>query len=520
MLGSTTSRCIRAQESDRGRDESKSPASSSDAGTLDVDECIQEDTRLLHDEECGAKQAVISSYATHDDGLEDDNLQCRRQRNRRRLSFVKLIFGPRRRRSCAGEKFTGSQDCHRRRRPLRVILKSLAIALMLLGLIEFVLLSIGFVQSFFPDDFERSYSTWRSQRPDDELSHWPTDYTADIAPVQCHSHNDYWRQIPLKSAIRAGCTGVEADVWLFPDQHSDDLWVGHSRSSLTPQRTFRSLYVEPLVEILQRQNPNTTLHPVLDESRNGVFDTVPEQTLVLLVDFKTDGQKLWSVVSEQLEPLRQRQYLTYFNGTSVVEGPVTVVVTGNAPFNRVVENSRYRDMFFDAPLEVLGSLAHDDDSDLAYWSRYDGDEERTYLATYAEDNASPSLPSVNGKLSNQGQGHSGAAPKNAAIYTPANSYYASVAFSKTIGWPLPFLTHSQKHKIRQQIRGAHKQGLKVRYWSTPAWPKGLEKYIWRVLVEEGVDYLNVDDLQEATKGDWGRPSRHQGWGLHGWSMWN
>lgn len=331
-------------------------------------------------------------------------------------------------------------------------------------------------------------------------------------PIQCHSHNDYWRPIPLKSALRAGCTGVEADVWLFKERSEEDLYVGHSRASLTQQRTFRSLYIDPLVEILERQNPNTTLHPVLDTPRNGVFDTDGSQTLVLLVDFKTDGQELWSYVSEQLEPLRKRQYLTHFNGTDVVEGPVTVVVTGNAPFNKVVENHRYRDMFFDAPLELLGRLAPPDE-DVSTWNTYNDTEEATYLTHYTELTTSLRTPVGEVKTSNQGQGHSGAAPKNPAIYTPANSYYASVSFVRAVGIPLPYLSRDQKNRIRQQIRGAHKQGLKVRYWDTPGWPRGLRNYIWRVLVEEGVDYLNVDDLRGATRGNWGGPQRHRGWSL-------
>ena len=301
--------------------------------------------------------------------------------------------------------------------------------------------------------------------------------------------------------------------------------MGHSKSSLTPQRTFRSLYIDPLVAILEGQNPNTTFHPLLDNPRNGVFDTKPEQTLVLLVDFKTDGQELWSYVSEQLEPLRQRQYLTHFNGSALVEGPVTVVATGNAPFNKVIENPLYRDIFFDAPLELLGvrspkSSPSDDSqkSDITSWTTFDDLEEQKYLVAYAAEVAANLANSD--KAVNQGQGHSGAAPQNPAIYTPANSYYASVSFSSTIGWPLPFLTRPQKHKIRQQIHGAHVQGLQVRYWSTPAWPKGLKQYVWRVLVEEGVDYLNVDDLHEATHGDWGAPTKHQRWGLHGWSPWD
>lgn len=384
---------------------------------------------------------------------------------------------------------------------------------------ELIILITGLITAFFPESYE--YFRSRSSSPS---LHWPTDYTADIQPLQCHSHNDYWRTVPLKSAIRAGCTGVEADVWYFPDQSTTELYVGHSTSSLTPSRTFRSLYVDPLVEILHHQNPNTSFHSAVGTPKNGIFDVDAAQTLVLLVDFKTDGQELWSIVSQQLEPLRSEGYLSYFNGTAVVNGPITIVVTGNAPFNRVVANSTYRDMFFDAPLELLGTLVDTSDKihsattmeGLESWKKFDDFEERTYLDSFATlDKAEPAKGKVN-----QGQGHSGAAPKNAAIYTPANSYYASVSFAKSVGRLFPYihLTDKQKTKIREQIAGAHKQGLKVRYWNTPEWPRGLREYIWRVLVEEGVDYLNVDDLKAATRGHWADPGRRRhGWG---WNPWN
>lgn len=389
------------------------------------------------------------------------------------------------------------------------------------GLIEFAFLIIGFVGSFFPEDAEYAYARWRPHRPQDPTSHWPTDYTADLQPVRCHSHNDYWRPVPLRSAVEAGCTGVEADVWLFPDRSTDELFVGHSKASLTPARTFKSLYINPLVEILELQNPITPFHPELDSPRNGVFDTDPEQTLVLLVDFKTDGQELWSYVSEQLEPLRQRNYLTYFNGTSTITGPITVVATGNAPFNKVVQVAHYRDIFFDAPLDLMANIApnhaHGPGKGHAKPSIIE-DLAEDLTATTAASIAT-ATPPISGS-SNQGQGYSGAAPKNAAVYNDANSYYASVSFGSSIGHALPFLTMAQKEKIRRQIRGAHKQGLKVRYWDTPSWPIGLRNYIWRVLVEEGVDYLNVDDLRAATRGEWGRPRRRHRWSLSDWSLWS
>lgn len=333
------------------------------------------------------------------------------------------------------------------------------------GILEFIALSCGLFLSFFPDEMDDEFDGWRGsgRLSREELGHWPTDFSADVHPVACHSHNDYWRKEPLFSALDAGCTGVEADVWLY-DQ---ELYVGHSTASLTPERTLRNMYIKPLVKILESQNPQSTFHPTLDNPRNGVFDTKPGQTLVLLIDFKNDGHKIWPYVSEHLEPLRQRKFLSYFNGSSFVEGPITVVVTGNAPWDEVVANTTYRDMFFDAPLGLMGKV----DDKVAKRSG--------------------------------GQGRSGAAPSDPAMYSLANSYYASVSFKSAVGWPWRgTLTRTQIEAMRKQIAGAHARGLKVRYWSVPSWPRGLRNYLWRTLVKEGVDFLNVDDLKSATTGDW------------------
>lgn len=358
--------------------------------------------------------------------------------------------------------------------------------------------------AFFPDELDDTFDAFKpSGRLPSGLGRWPTDFSADVQPVACHSHNDYWRKEPLFSALNAGCTGVEADVWLF-DQ---DLFVGHSTASLTPERTFRSLYVNPLLDILNKQNPKTAFHPSLDTPRNGVFDTVPSQTLVLLVDFKTDGDILWRVVSEQLQPLREQKFLTYFNGSSVIEGPITVVVTGNAPFSAVVANPNYRDMFFDAPLDLMEQLS-------------DIQSSTDVPAHHSALDHVGNLPAADGSQDqNQGQGYSGSAPLNPSVYSRANSYYTSLDFQHSFGYLWRgHLTRQQKEKLRKQIAGAHSRGLKVRYWGVPNWPRGLRNYLWRVLVREGVDYLNVDDLHSATTGKWGWGDKHPWWSGP-WKFW-
>ena len=365
---------------------------------------------------------------------------------------------------------------------------------------HFTALACGLWLAFFPDEIPwPEIST--SQLPED-LGHWPTDITADINAVACHSHNDYWRKEPLFSALHVGCTGVEADVWAY----NDDLYVGHSTASLTPSRTLRSLYIDPLIKVLDQTNPITNFHPSLRLPRNGVFDTNPRQALVLLIDFKNDGEEIWPYAYSQLQPLRDSNYLTYWNGTSVVEGPITVVVTGNAPFHRVVENQAYRDMFYDAPLDLMAKLPPETSPEHRVSDEQD-------ISTFSDINAQG------------GQGHSASAPTNPLVYSPANSYYASVSFKRTIlGFPTlaPWrnkMGNAQIDLVRKQIAGAHARGLKVRYWSVPEWPRGLRNYFWRVLVKEGVDYLNVDDLKAATTQTWvgrnGWEGKERGW----WFTW-
>ncbi|KAI0389777.1 hypothetical protein F5Y17DRAFT_469438 [Xylariaceae sp. FL0594] len=284
------------------------------------------------------------------------------------------------------------------------------------------------------------------------LAWYPTDFLRDVKPVPCHSHNDYWRKVPVFSALHMGCTGIEADVWLHGEE--SELLVGHDRAALTPYRTFQSLYVSPLIEILKQNNPQT---PFYSDSRRGVFDTDPEQTVVLLVDLKTSGVRTLEALEAQLEPLRANNWLTYVENEIVHKRQITVVGTGNTPFDILVRNSTYRDIFFDAPLNELYEAV----------DSIDAENEEEYF-----------------------------------VYNSTNSYYASVDFQRSIGTVWSRLDEEQLRRIRGQIKGAHRRGLKVRYWNTPSWPISLRNRIWHTLMAEGADILNTDDLKAATRKRW------------------
>ena len=234
------------------------------------------------------------------------------------------------------------------------------------------------------------------------LSPWPEGFTRDIIAKPCHSHNDYSRKVPLYDALAAGCTGVEADVWLPDIDDGTTLRIGHRHSSLTADRTLASLYIQPLSEILRNLNPGNT-------TSTGIFETNSDQTLVLLIDFKSNGTQLWPLVNAQLEPLRRDGWLRHWNGVSgeITPGPLTVVATGNAPYDLVVANQTSRDIFFDAPLDDVSSN----------------------------------------------------------LYNSTNSYYASAKLSKAVGSPV--FGHFKAGSMRAmttQIEEAKKKELVSRYW--------------------------------------------------------
>ncbi|KAI2790596.1 Altered inheritance of mitochondria protein [Penicillium oxalicum] len=270
------------------------------------------------------------------------------------------------------------------------------------------------------------------------LTPWPKDFSQGIVPVSCHSHNDYWRSVPLYEALAGGCTGVEADVWL----DGKDLLVGHRKNSLSPDRTLNSLYIEPLSIALSNLNHGSSASAPV-----GLFNVDPSTTVTLLIDIKSDPMTTWPVLHDQLSPLIAGGWLSHWNGTSkaLVRGPITVVGTGNTHFDQVVaDHDRY--IFFDAPLP-----------DLSHNSSY-GPENSYY--------ASVSLKKAVGTI---------------WLWGP---------------------TADQQDAMQEMIRAAADRGLVSRFWSTPSWPVSLRLKVWRFLAEHQVGMLNVDNIVEATRWNW------------------
>jgi len=268
---------------------------------------------------------------------------------------------------------------------------------------------------------------------------WRDDFSRDIVPKNCHSHNDYWRRVPLYEALAAGCKSFEADVWLTDD---NELLVSHSWKSTIATRTLHSLYLDPLANIFEHRNVSAAS---TSDREIGVFDAEPNTSTILLIDFKSDGHKIWPVLQAQLQAFREKNWLTYYDGTAMHQGPLTVVGTGSTPFELVQQNSTDRYIFYDAPLRSISE------------------------------------------------------PQ----YNSTNSFYASTNLKAAVGgmW-LGRFSSKQEDTLKQQIQAAEDKGLKSRYWDTPAWPISVRNSVWAKLMDFGVGMLNVDDLVSATRWDW------------------
>ena len=176
---------------------------------------------------------------------------------------------------------------------------------------------------------------------------------------------------------------------------------------MTYARTFDSLYIQPILSVLKKQNPSSPF--VTAPTHNGVFDTSAGQTLYLWVDVKTNGTTTWPYVVKALEPLRQGGWLTKYNGTGITNGTVTVIGTGNTPRDQV-ESQNNRDYFFDGPLSSLNSSAN----------------------------------------------------SNITQYL---SPIASTSFLQSFGWPKDGkLNDTALAKLRGQISSASARGIGTRYW--------------------------------------------------------
>ncbi|GAA5893728.1 hypothetical protein JCM8208_001229 [Rhodotorula glutinis] len=292
----------------------------------------------------------------------------------------------------------------------------------------------------------------------------PTGFSRNVPERRIHSHNDYWRDVPVYTALSHGVLSVEADVWL--NSKDDTLYVSHSVAALTRARTFQRLYISQLVDVVARAN----VHDRESKFFEGVDYYSQENEreprrpwtsfyegnmtpIRLLVDLKTRGNETYHAVVRELAPLRERGWLSRWNGTHVVPGPIQVLLTGNginADVRAQVASARDRDVFLDAPLLKLDET----------WIGVDG-------VKYGWN--------------------SSLAPMASASFSSATSWTGRRAIDPALeGAPLAALFSSTQAR-----------GFETRLWSSPRWPTHVRDRVWQTLYNLGTDWLDVDDIEAA-----------------------
>ena len=162
--------------------------------------------------------------------------------------------------------------------------------------------------------------------------------------MQAHAHNDYRHERPLHDALAHGFTGVEADIFLV----DGDLYVAHDRDEITPERTLRRLYLDPLRDRV-RQNGGS------------VYPNGPQITL--LIDIKSDAAATYKVLDSVLA--EYKDVFTCFGSDGRSEKAVLAVVSGNRPYELMASqkfryagyDGRLSDLISDAPADLIALVS-------------------------------------------------------------------------------------------------------------------------------------------------------------------
>ncbi|QLL32517.1 hypothetical protein HG536_0D00390 [Torulaspora globosa] len=284
--------------------------------------------------------------------------------------------------------------------------------------------------------------------------------TSNVNPIPVHSHNDYWRSLPLFEAIANGASSVEADVWIVPDVEragEKALAVAHSRAYVDPvHRTLDSLYTTPLLRMLDQVNCGEA------GDANGVFFDSPETTLFLFIDFKSpDSGLIYQLLMEKyLKPLIDKGYLTHFDMQQgkLVWRQITVVLTGDFPND-------------------LGII--DRDVGLGYLG--DGKRYVTLESSIVDQSSTIRNTSVM------------AASSFSQMLERCGSSEIKVVWRGR-------LARSEIQCLRSMIKSTQEAGIRTRIWGLPNWPLRTVKTLWSQVIEDlHSDVLNVDDLHLASR---------------------
>jgi hypothetical protein len=228
--------------------------------------------------------------------------------------------------------------------------------------------------------------------------------------IHAHAHNDYDHPHPLLDALGAGFTSIEADIFL----RNDTLFVAHEQNEIISARTLKSLYLDPLRRTIRA-------------NRGHVYAS--RISVTLLIDIKSAAIPTYAKLREVLADYDD--LLTHFGESTIAEGPLAIILTGNAP-RQIITAEPHRIVACDGRLSDL-------------------------------DSNSP------------------------AAFVPLISANWENTFTWRGDGPFP---DSERAKLEDLVKRTHAQHRKLRFWAAPD-----NELAWRELRRAGVDLINTDHLQ-------------------------
>jgi len=235
---------------------------------------------------------------------------------------------------------------------------------------------------------------------------------AQIIPLpNGFAHNDYRHKHPLLDALENGFTNFEADISL----EDTSLIVGHFHPRIRRGRGLEDLYLRPLFDRIM--------------ANNGRVYADYSKPVILMIDVKTRSNSTYQALERLLD--KYRSMLTSYDNGNVVNGAVTVVISGHKPYHQL-ESEHKRFAFID---DDLRKVARD-----------------TVIHN---------------------------------VFT-----MASCKYSRLLRWDgkgeMPFF---ERQRLCAFVTIAHSMGAKVRLWASPE-----RKAVWDELLKCGVDLINTDQL--------------------------
>ncbi|KAL7338510.1 hypothetical protein BJY59DRAFT_375889 [Rhodotorula toruloides] len=246
------------------------------------------------------------------------------------------------------------------------------------------------------------------------------------------------REAELRQTLRDGATWLPVDVWLVDGEL---LQVGRRMEELESTRTFSSCFVEPLLRIFSTSNP--PIGHAHHRRRSSIFSQIkPHSPLQLVLRLHTPASLTFPYVLDALQPLHDASLLTSYCPNAGTTTPAVITVVSSSADGaemvpaedlEAVHGSRF--VYRDAPISSL-------------------------LST------------------------------NSSALDPQLTPVAAGVLKDSTGWDGQSpVTDEQRQKIVEQVEGAHRRGIKIRYEGLPQFPVHVRENIRSTLVALGVDYL-------------------------------